>query len=350
MKKFICITFGLLLLVSYNLKAEENEGFNAGELIMEHLGDEHSWEILHYRGKDIAIPLPVILFDEGSLKFFMSSKLDDNNIYKGYRLGTKSDGDNLKGKIIKVDNNNHFISKPLDFSITKNVLGLIIVCFIMCCVVLSASKSAKKRKDKTPNSVQNLVEIFIEFIENDIAIPNIGNGAHTKYMNYLLSIFLFIFLCNIMGLLPCFPGGANITGNIAVTLVLALLTFFVFISSSTKAYWKGIVNPNVPMWLKVPIPLMPALEFVEIFTKPFSLCVRLFANITAGHVILISFISIIFIFGEKSVGLAYGVGVGSVLFSVFMTLIEMLVAFIQAYVFTLLSAIYIGMARETSHE
>lgn len=354
-KKFITIILIIFIAFPFSGTCEETnktkEEFNPGEVIMKHLGDEHSWEILNFRGHEVAIPLPVILLNDGHLSIFMSNKIHEGETYKGFRLGTKNDGENLEGKIICVDAQNIYTGKkPLDFSITKNVFGIMIVCTIICCVILSASRKAKKRNGEAPQGVQTLLEILIEFIKNDIAVPNIGKEAYGKYMNYLLSAFLFIFLCNIMGLMPFFPGGANITGNIAVTLTLALFTFFVVMFSSTKTYWKHIVNPNVPTWLKLPVPLMPALEFIEIFTKPFSLCVRLFANITAGHVIMLSFVCIIFIFGANSPTTAYGVSVGSILFSVFMTLIEALVAFIQAYVFTLLSAIYIGMAREKSHE
>ncbi|MCF0211184.1 MAG: F0F1 ATP synthase subunit A [Bacteroidales bacterium] len=353
MKKILYIILFICLCVPFGARCENadkgKEDFNAGEMIMKHLGDEHSWEICNFQGHEIAIPLPVILWNEGHLTCFMSNKLHEGKTYKNFRFGTTEDSKTLEGKIIYVDENNAFVSKPLDFSITKNVFSIFIVCTIICCVVITASQRAKKREGKEPKGVQTLIEMFVEFIKDDIAIPNIGKEAYGKYMTYLLSVFLFIFLCNIMGLIPFFPGGANVSGNIAVTLTLALFTFFVVMFSSSKGYWKGIVNPNVPMWLKLPVPLMPVLEFIEIFTKPFSLCIRLFANITAGHVIMLSFVGIIFIFGTINNITAYGVGVASVLFSVFMTMIEALVAFIQAYVFTLLSAIYIGMAR-SSHE
>ena len=326
---------------------EEKSSFNAGEVIMEHLGDEHSWHILTWKQTEIAIPLPVILINDGKLVCFMSSKFNHgHSAYNGFKIGTESDGKDLGGKIICVDGQGKFTGrKPLDFSITKNVLGIFIVATIIICIVLSSAKKAKQREGKEPQGVQTLTEFLVDFISKDIAIPSIGEGAYLKYMNYLLSVFSFIFLCNIMGLLPFFPGGANITGNIAVTLTLALFTFVITQASSTKTFWKHTINPDVPAWLKLPIPLMPVLEFIEIFTKPFSLTVRLFANITAGHVIMLSLVCIIFIFGHQSIVLGYSTSILPLIFSVFMMLIEMLVAFIQAYVFTLLSAIYIGMAR-----
>ena len=355
MKKIFLILITTVLTLGYtDLSAsndtqntEKKESFNAGDVIMEHLGDEHSWHILTWRETEVSIPLPVILINEGKLTCFMSSKFNHgHSAYKGFKIGTEADGKDLSGKIICVDSEGKYTGKqPLDFSVTKNVLGIFIVAAIIVCIVLSSAKQSKKREGKAPKGVQTLTEFLVDFITKDIAVPSIGEGAYLKYMNYLLSVFTFIFLCNIMGLLPFFPGGANITGNIAVTLTLALFTFVITQVSTTKTFWKHTFNPDVPTWLKLPIPLMPALEFIEIFTKPFSLTVRLFANITAGHVIMLSLVCIIFIFGSKSIVLGYSTSIIPLIFSVFMMLIEMLVAFIQAYVFTLLSAIYIGMAR-----
>ena len=351
MKKIFFVLIAAVLTLGFaNADAQNDnkkESFNAGEVIMEHLGDSHSWHILTYKDKHISIPLPVILINEGKITCFMSSKFHNGEaIYKGFKLGSEKDGEELKNKIICVDANGKYTGKkPLDFSITKNVFGIFIIAVIICGVVLSAAKKAKQREGKEPKGVQTVVEYLVGFISTDIAIPSIGEGAYLKYMNYLLSVFTFIFLCNIMGLFPFFPGGANITGNIAVTVTLALFTFVITQFSSTKAFWKHTINPDAPIWLKLPVPLMPALEIVEIFTKPFSLAVRLFANITAGHVIMLSLVCIIFIFGQMNVVLGYGTSIVPVIFSVFMMLIEILVAFIQAYVFTLLSAIYIGMVR-----
>ncbi len=354
MKKIVFIIISIILgFSSATLYAEDNKNtensnsFDAGEVIMGHLADEHSWHILTYKQTEVAIPLPIILINDGKLICFMSTKFHNGeSSYKGFKIATEQDGKDLSGKIICVDSNNKYTGKqPLDFSITKNVLGIFIIATIICSVVLSAAKKSKQREGKEPKGIQTITEYLVDFISNDIAIPSIGEGAYLKYMNYLLSVFTFIFLCNIMGLFPFFPGGANITGNIAVTFTLAMFTFIITQASSTKTFWKHTFNPDVPTWLKLPIPLMPALEFVEIFTKPFSLMMRLFANITAGHVIILSLTCIIFIFGHQNIILGYSTSIIPLAFSVFMMLIELLVAFIQAYVFTLLSAIYIGMAR-----
>lgn len=350
MKKILLLFLSLVFAVvsnAGNTQAKEKESFNAGEVILGHLADEHSWHILTWKDHPVAIPLPVILYNEGHLDCFMSSKFHHGTAtYKGYKIATEADGKDLGGKIVCVDASGKYTGKkPLDFSITKNVFGIFIISALICWMVLYSAKKTKQREGKEPKGVQTVTEFLVDFIAHDIAIPSIGEGAYMKYMNYLLSAFTFIFFCNVMGLLPFFPGGANITGNIAVTLTLALFTFIITQFSSTKQFWKHTLNPDVPTWLKLPIPLMPALEFIEIFTKPFSLTVRLFANITAGHVIMLSLVCIIFIFGNMNVALGYGISIIPVIFSIFMTLIELLVALIQAYVFTLLSALYIGMAR-----
>lgn len=219
----------------------------------------------------------------------------------------------------------------------------------MVFVFISVANSYKKRKGKAPKGIQSFVEPIIIFIRDDIAKASIGE-KYEKYLPFLLTVFFFILINNLLGLIPFFPGGANITGNIGVTGVLALFTFIITSFSGNKAYWMHLVNaPGVPWWLKLPIPLMPIVEIMGVFTKPFVLMVRLFANITAGHIIILGFISLIFIFGNISEGLGYGVSIVSVGFSIFMGILELLVAFIQAYVFTLLSALYFGMATEEHH-
>jgi F-type H+-transporting ATPase subunit a len=176
--------------------------------------------------------------------------------------------------------------------------------------------------------------------------PSIGK-KYERYLPYLMTLFFFIFFSNLLGIIPFFPGGANLTGNIAITLVLALFTFTITTFSGNKSYWVHIINtPGVPWWLKIPIPLMPVVEIIGVITKPFVLMVRLFANISAGHIIILGFIGLIFIFGNINVGAGYGASIVSVAFAVFMGMLELLVAFLQAYVFTLLSSLYFGMATE----
>jgi len=198
--------------------------------------------------------------------------------------------------------------------------------------------------------MQNLFEPIILFVRDDVAKPAIGEKKFEKFMPFLLTVFFFILINNILGLIPVFPFGANVTGNIGVTLVLALFTFFITTFSTNHHYWKEIYNPDVPWWLKYPIPLMPIVELTGVITKPFVLMVRLFANILAGHLIVTVFVSLIFIFNVK-MGIEAGLGVSvlSVAFSVFILLLDVLVSFIQAYVFTLLSALYFGMASPEHH-
>lgn len=336
--------------------------YNAGKMILEHVIDAHEWHILDYTDSEglkhhVSIPLPIILYYDGQIITFWSSKLDHGHgSYKGFKIETE--GEN-KGKIIKTLERElvegdvieaKASSLPIDFSITKNVMAIFISSFLLSWIFISVANSYKRRKGKAPKGMQSLLEPLIIFIRDDVAKASIGEKRYEKYLPYLLTIFFFIFFNNLFGLVPFFPGGVNLTGNIAVTMVLAVFTFLITNYSGNKSYWVHMINtPGVPWWLKIPIPLMPIVEIMGIFIKPFVLMVRLFANITAGHIIVLGFISLIFIFGKIHWGLGYGISVVSVAFSVFMGLLELLVAFIQAYVFTLLSALYFGMATEENH-
>jgi F-type H+-transporting ATPase subunit a len=223
---------------------------------------------------------------------------------------------------------------------------------LITCIFLSVAKRYKEHPNEVPSGLQALLEPVIVFIQDEVITPSLGCKSN-KYAPYLLTLFFFIFLNNMLGIVPIFPGGANLTGNIAVTGILALITFFVTTFSSGKEYWKDIFNtPGVPWWLKFPLPIMPLVETIGIFTKPFVLMVRLFANITAGHIITLAFVSLIFIFGQMNPAIGLAVSPVSIFFYIFMGLMELLVAFIQAFVFTLLSAMYIGMAigEEGIHE
>jgi F-type H+-transporting ATPase subunit a len=330
---------------------ETSKEFNAGEMIIEHIIDAHEWHILTWNGHHISIPLPVILLDDGKLVVFSSSRLHHgHDSYNGYKLETEG---KYKGKIVKVGEDGSVDEEaglPMDFSITKAVLSLFIGAAILLLIFLSAAKRYISNPNRAPKGMQSVVEPFILFVRDDIAIPAIGKKKYMKYMPYLLTIFFFIFLNNLMGLIPFFPGGVNLTGNLAVTMVMALFTFLITTFSGNRDYWIHIINtPGVPWWLKIPVPLMPVVEIIGLITKPFVLMVRLFANITAGHIILLGFMSLIFIFGSMSSWIGVAVSPVSILFGVFMSLLELLVAFIQAYVFTLLSAIYFGMAVEEHH-
>lgn len=326
----------------------QEEEFKAGDMIIEHITDAYEWHIITIGHTHITVPLPVMLYDEGKFHFFMSSVFHHGtDSYNGYFI---SHHEMNSGKIVRKDAAGAEVRPVLDFSFTKNVLAIFISMFILVFVFLSVAKAYKKREGKAPKGLQSFLEPIIIFVRDDIAKASIGEKRYEKYLPFLLTVFFFIILNNLLGIVPFFPGGANVTGNIGVTGVLALFTFIITTFSGNKAYWTHIVNaPGVPWWLKIPVPLMPIVELMGVFTKPFVLMVRLFANISAGHIIILGFISLIFIFGEINAGAGYGVAVVSVAFSIFMDVLELLVAFIQAYVFTLLSALYFGMATEEHH-
>ncbi|MGF1636176.1 MAG: F0F1 ATP synthase subunit A [Cyclobacteriaceae bacterium] len=302
---------------------------------MHHIQDSHEWHFATIGHTHISIPLPVILVSaDRGIEVFMSSKFKDEHHapvnYNGYMLDEHE-------KIVAVQEGRTIY----DLSITKNVASLFISVFILLFVFIRVAKSYKNKELTAPSGSQALFESIILFIRDEIAKPNIGEAKYERFMPFLLSLFFFIWFNNMLGLLP---GAANLTGNIAVTMSLALFTLVITNIHGTKDYWQHIFNtPGVPWWMKYPIPLMPVVEFIGIFTKPFSLMLRLFANITAGHIIIMSLIALVFIF--ESVLLSPV----SIFFGLFMNLVELLVAFIQAFVFTLLSAIYIGMAVE-EHE
>jgi len=342
------IVASLALLLCFSLfsmaGSAEKKSFNAGEMILNHVVDEHSWHIAEIGHAHVVIHLPVILFYDGNISIFSSSRFENpERTHNGFTLPLEGAH---KGKIIRAGAAEGS-PRVYDFSITKNVLALFISVILLAIIFISVARAYTKRRNEAPKGLQNALEPFILFIRDDIARAAIGEKKHEKFMPYLLTLFFFIFFNNLFGLVPFFPGGANLTGNIAVTLVLALMTFIITSFSANRGYWVHIVNtPGVPWWLKIPLPLMPVVEFIGIITKPFVLMVRLFANITAGHIIILGFVSIIFIFGNMMPALGYGVSVVSILFMLFMSLLELLVALIQAYVFTLLSALYFGMAVE----
>jgi len=323
-------------------KEKKAEGFNAGDMIMEHVVDNHEWHILEIGNFKLSIPLPVILYYDGNLYSFSSSRFhNEEHSYKGFSLPEEGPG---KGRIVRTAAMPGG-PKVYDFSITKTVLAIFISAFIMLFVFISVARAYKRNLNKAPKGMQSMLEPLIIFVRDDIAKSSIGEKKYEKYMPYLLTIFFFIFLNNVLGIIPIFPGGANVTGNIAVTMVMAVFTFILTTVNGNKHYWVDIINtPGVPWWLKLPIPLMPIVEIIGVITKPFVLMVRLFANMAAGHIIALGFVSLIFIFGAMNVVLGYGVSVGAVAFMIFMNLLELLVAFIQAYVFTLLSALYFGLA------
>jgi len=342
-----------------SIKAAENnttgshpaiEKFNASKLIMEHIADSYEWHIAKIGNTHLSIPLPVILFSQKSgFHFFISNKFHHGTeSFSGFHIGGEES--KYKGKIVELASDGSEI-RPFDFSITKNVVSLFTSIIFLLLIFLSVAKRYSRNYERPPKGIQSWLEPIVLFIRDDVVKASIGEEKYRKYLPYLLTVFFFILINNVMGLIPIIPGGANLTGNIAVTMVLALFTFVTILFSGSKDYYTHLVNaPGIPWWLKFPIPLMPFVEIMGVFTKPFVLMVRLFANITAGHIIALGFYSLIFIFGEKSIYAGYGVSIVTILFTIFMGLLELLVAFIQAYVFTLLSALYIGMALEQHTE
>jgi F-type H+-transporting ATPase subunit a len=327
--------------------------FNAGDVIMDHILDSYEWHVADIDDVHISFPLPVILLYEGKWHFFLSSKFHHGNAaYKGFRI--VRDAPN-KGRIVRVlddgitrDTQASFL---LDLSITKNSISIFITSFLLCWILISVARGYNHCGPKrAPKGLAAFIEPIILFVRDDIARSAIPDDKVDKFLPYLLSLFFFIFFNNLMGLVPLFPGGANVTGNISVTFVLAMFTFFTLHLFANKEYWKHIFNtPGVPVWLKLPIPLMPIIELVGIFVKPVVLMLRLFANITAGHMIILGFVSLIFVLGAAGVAMGYAIAPLSVLFVIFMNFLELLVAFIQAYVFTFFSAIFFGMAVPEEH-
>lgn len=322
-------------------KKEGKAGFKASEFILDHIADSHEWHLWGEGEKSVAIYLPVIVYSkEKGLDIFSSKKLAHGHVYDGYKLEEEGD---LKGRIVVVDASGKVDEEklPLDLSITKAVVGLIASATFGLILFLSLARSYRKTGISHPKGIQSFLEPVILFVRDDVAIPNLGHKAG-KYMPYLLTVFFFILINNIMGLVPFPPPfGGNVTGNIAVTFVLATFTFLITQFSGNKNHWRHVfATPGVPFWL---LPIMIPVEIIGLFSRPFALMIRLFANITAGHILVLSLISLIFIFNS------IGIAPVSILFVVFMDFMELLVAFLQAYIFTLLSALFISLAVQEEH-
>lgn len=352
----------LLLMATFSLHAQEapvaedanevpaveehhkKEGVNLKEMIFGHTGDAYDWHITTIGETHVSIPLLCIVYGQNGLDLFCSSKLGHEGHYKEYKGYMIAEEGEHAGKIVEVATEN----RPLDFSITKNVASLFISCALLLWIFLSIAKRYKENPMSRPVGKQALLEPLIVSLVDDIIKPSIGKN-YKRYTAYLLTAFFFIFINNILGIIPIFPGGANLTGNIAITLVLATITFLLTNLTATKEYYKEIFWPEVPLFLKLPIPLMQFIEIMGVFIKPVALCVRLFANMFAGHTMVLILIGLIFIFGQMAPAAGAGISVLSVLLIVFMSLLECLVCFIQAYVFTMLSAIFIGMGQVEGH-
>lgn len=341
----ILIVIGLLLLPSGRCRAEESasEGIDVGEILFGHTGDSYGWHILTWKGKHINLPLPCIVHSSKGWQFFLSSSLEHGNSYEGLFIAEEG---KYKDKIVELSPDGTQI-RPLDLSVTKNVCSLMISSLILLLLVLLTARWYRRHDvdSEAPSGIAKLMEPLIVSINDSLVKENIGKD-YRRYSPYLLTAFFFILINNLLGLVPFFPGGANVTGNIAVTLVLALCTFVAVNLFGNKHYWKDILWPDVPLFLKFPIPLMQLIEIFGLFTKPISLMVRLFANILAGHAMILGLVCVIFIAARIGPVIGGSMTVVTVLFGVFMNCLELLVAFIQAYVFTMLSAVFIGMSRE----
>ncbi len=325
----------LLFMFFFNVKAEDPSGektFNPGELITEHISDSHVWHF--WEGRYGTIYLPVILYSsDRGIEMFSAAKFfgPDGQLtdFNGYKLE--------EDKIIPDDGSR----KIFDFSITKNVTSIFISVILLCWIFFRVKRGYRVNEGKPPRGIQSFFEPIIIYIRDEVAKPVIG-PKYERFLPYLLTLFFFIWFNAMLALLP---GSANVMGNIAVTMTLAIFTFIITQVNGNKHYWKHIFNtPDVPWWLKLPIPLMPFVELLSVFTKPFSLTVRLFANMVAGHIVLLSLISLIFVF--KSIW----IGPGSVVFGIFMYFLEIFVALLQAFIFTILSAMYFGEAIADNHE
>lgn len=332
----------ICLLLCPNIKAEkETSGdINVQEIVFSHIQDAYIWHITKWGDKDISIPLPIIVKGNNGWDCFLSSKLENGETYNNYYIATEGDH---AGKIMEKLEDGTSV-RPLDISITKNVFGLLLGCIVISSIILHTAKWYKKHPNEVPKGFIGVIEVMVNYIHEDVIKKNIDTD-YGKFAPYLLTVFFFILTNNLIGLIPIFPGGANITGNITITMVLALCTFLAVNLFGTKTYWKDIFWPNTPIFLKVPLPIMPFVEFFGVFTKPFSLMLRLFANIMAGHTIILALTCLIFITTSMGVIINSGMTIISVLFCLFMNCLELFVACLQAYIFTLLSANYIGSAR-----
>ena len=323
--------------------AEETDEhkFDIKETIFEHLGDGYGWEVPFNHHK--RIPLPVIVWGKDGLHIFSSSRVTHGEEYVDgdatFKIATEGD---YKGKLVEIVDGKEY--KPWDFSITKNVCAIFIACIIVALLLLQLARWHKKNPFKAPRKMTGAIEALVEFIYAGVIKPTLKEKS-AKFAPYLLTVFFFIFFMNLLGLIVVFPGGANVTGNIAVTMVLAIMTFVMTNFFGTKVYWKEIFWPNAPIFLKLPLPIMPFVEFFGILTKPFALMIRLFANIMAGHTIILALTCLIFITASMGTAINGTMTIVSVLFTVFMNCLELLVACLQAYIFTLLSANYIGLAK-----
>lgn len=337
---FLLMLFALLPFAASAQDKSEGAKLDIPEIVLEHLSDSYEWHIATFGDKSLSIPLPIIVrsSETGQWTFCTAESLPKKFFFdEGHH-----------GKIYErmADGST---TRPLDLSFTKTVAQIWIVVIILIVVFLSCARWYKKRDEQSdaPGGFVGMMEMLVMAIYDDVVKASIGEKHFKPYAPYLLTVFFFIFTTNLLGLLPIFPGGANVTGNINITFFLAFCSMVAINLFGNKEYWKDIFWPKVPLFLKAyPVPLMPVIEFFGVFTKPFALMVRLFANMMAGHAIILSFTCVIFLGWSMGVGYGLGLNFISVIMMLFMNCLEVLVAFIQAYVFTLLSAVFIGLAHK----
>ena len=338
LRTIILVLLAVLSSVQINASETEGEKINIPEIVLEHLSDSYEWHIASYEGKHISIPLPIIVRSSSTGEWYVCTahslpeqfffdETHHGKIYEKLPDGTRE--------------------RPLDLSITKTVTQIWIVVIVLIAIFLSCAKWYKTRDEKSeaPGGFVGMIEMFVMTIHDDLIKPSVGENHYKPYAPYLLTVFFFIFTTNIIGLIPIFPGGANVTGNINITLFLAVCTMLAINLFGNKEYW-----PEVPLFLKAyPAPVMPLIELFGVFTKPFALMIRLFANMMAGHAVILSFTCVIFLGWSMGVGYGLGLNIFSIIMLLFMNCLEVLVAFVQAYVFTMLSAVFIGLAHK-EHE
>jgi F-type H+-transporting ATPase subunit a len=336
----ILVCFGTAVMANEGGDPAKAEKFDAGKAILHHIADSHEWHFFTVGHTHVTIPLPVIVYSpQRGLSIFSSSKFHHGEVvHEGYKL----DHDH----IVPVDASGNVDAsvKVYDFSMTKNVVQMLLAVITLVLIMTSiAKKYAANGANKAPSGLQNAVEPVITFVRDEVAKPNLGH-KYQKYLPYLLTVFFFILINNLFGLLP---GAANVTGNIAFTMLLGLVSFIVIMFSTNGHFWGHIFwPPGVPFLVKL---ILIPVELLGVFIKPAALIIRLFANMTAGHIVILSFVSLIFIFGQMSTVAGWGFSPVSIAFSVFIYVIELLVAFIQAFIFTNLTAVFIGQAMEGDH-
>lgn len=320
--------------------AEHEEKIDAAQIIMEHVMDNHEFHLAESGGRPVSIPLPIILYSpQRGFDAFMSSNFQHGHAtYRGYKM--------VNDKVVPVNEAGEADKsiQVFDFSLTRNVVQMFLAVVLLLLVMLNIAKKYRKNgTTKAPSGFQNAIEPVITFVRDEVGKPNLGR-KYEKYMPYLLTVFFFILINNLVGLIP---GSANVTGNISFTLVLALISMIVILFSTNGHFWGHIFwPPGVPFFVKV---ILIPVELAGVFIKPMALMIRLFANMIAGHIVIICFISLIFIFGAMNKVAGVGFSPLSLAFTIFIYFIEILVAFIQAFIFTNLTAVFIGQAFETGH-